>query len=111
MSLRSRVCGAAGCASSFFGFQSACAHTLRELNLYKCSICAEGAKLLGLLIGQDSLPSLQELDIHGNRDLGIDRVRVLTQGLQASSLTKLTNLNFEYVGLDDEGSQDIDGSD
>lgn len=56
-----------------------------------------------LLIGRDSLPSLQELDIHGNRGLGIDGVTVLTQGLQASSLTKLTGLDLMDVGLDDAG--------
>jgi len=41
--------------------------------------------------------------MHGNRDLGIDGVMALTQGLQASSLTRLIRLNLKNVGLNDEG--------
>lgn len=63
----------------------------------------EGAKVLGLAIERDFLPSLQKLDMSNNSKLGNDWVRILTQSLQSSSLTKLTDLELEYVGMDDAG--------
>jgi len=81
--------------------QSACAHTLRCLILSDCGIRVEGAKVLGLAIERDSLPSLQKLDISSNK-LGKDGVTYVTQGLQAS-LTKLTDLNLKDVDMDDAG--------
>lgn len=83
--------------------QSACAHSLRRLRLFSCNIRAEGVEVLGLLIGRNSLPSLNEVDIHRNSDIGIKGVMALMQGLRASSHTKLANLGLENVGLNDEG--------
>lgn len=46
--------------------RSTCAQTFRKLNLNACGISAEGAKVLGLAIERDSLPSLEVLDISDN---------------------------------------------
>lgn len=86
--------------------QSACVHTLRELNLSRCGICAEGAKVLGSTIERNSLPSLQKLDISSNK-LGNDGVTYLTQGLQASPLTKLKDLELKYVEMDNAGRESL----
>lgn len=43
--------------------KSWCANKMGELQLRKCGICAEGVKCLGLIIGRDSLPSLQHLSL------------------------------------------------
>lgn len=83
--------------------QSMCAYTLRCLILSECGLRAEGAKVLGLAIERDFLPSLQKLDMSSNSKLGNDGVTYLTQGLQVSSLTELTDLNLKDVGMDDAG--------
>ncbi len=44
--------------------QSVCARRLRGLRF---SICAEGVKVLGIAIGRDSFPSLENLDLGRNR--------------------------------------------
>ena len=67
--------------------QSACARTLRCLDLSDCGIRSEGAKVVGLAIELDSLPSLQKPDMSNNSKLGNDGVIYVTQALQASYLT------------------------
>jgi len=63
----------------------------------------EGAKLLGLLIGRDVLPSLQKLVLSSNRYLGDQGVAYLAQGLQASCRTKLNSLRLSLAGMGDAG--------
>ena len=86
---------------------NACAYTLRVLGLSHRQICAEGAKALGLAIGHDTLPSLQELNISNNVELGNDGVTYLAQGLQASSKTKLRSLSLDSVRMDLAGHQSL----
>lgn len=55
-----------GLASLLRGLErSACANTLRDLNLSRCGITAIGVEALGLAIGRDCLPSLQVLLLNG----------------------------------------------
>lgn len=86
--------------------QSACANTLRELDLSKCDICAEGAKVLSLALDRNFLPLLEKLKLSSNK-LGNDGVSFLTQSLQASSITKLTEVEVKYVGTDDVGRKSL----
>jgi hypothetical protein len=83
--------------------KSRCAYKLRELHLRNCGIDAEGAKRLGLIIGRDSLPSLQHLSLSSNTKLGDDGVAYLLQGMQASSRLKITNLELGSVGMGNVG--------
>ena len=86
--------------------ESACAQNLRELDLSKCGICAEGAKVSGLALERHFLPSLEKINLSSN-DLGNDGLRLLTQSLQASSLKKLTLLELKHVGMDDVGRKSL----
>lgn len=72
---------------------SRCAYKLRVLLL-------SGAKVLGLAIGQDSLPSLQHLSLSKRGD---DGVAYMIQGMQVSSRMKLTDLELCSVGMGNVG--------
>ncbi len=77
-SLSGAPIGSDGFLSLFQGLEhSACADKLRALNFSGCSISAIGLKALGLAIGQDCLPSLQELLFSGNSNLGNEGVAYL----------------------------------
>ena len=86
---------------------SACGKTLRVLNIMKCNISVRGAEALGQAIRRDVLPSLQELFLNDNRDLGDEGVTYLAQGLQASSQIKLHCLHLSLVGIGDAGLKSL----
>lgn len=87
--------------------KSTCAEKVQVLNLNSSRICAEGAKVLGMAIGRDLLPSLQELCILYSDDIGDSGVTSLALGLQASSRTKLTRLYMGAVGMGDAGLKSL----
>ena len=87
--------------------QSACADKLQHLDLSSCSICPEGAEVLGLASGSDILPSLVHLNICRNAGLGDEGVSFLGRGLQTSSRTKLKILQLSSVGMGDAGLKSL----
>ena len=106
--LTGSLIGSNGFISLLRGIEhSACANTLRALQVSGCGIGVEGAKLLGLLIGRDFLPSLQELVLSVNKNLGDEGVTYLTQSLQASSKTKLNSLGLNSVGMGEAGLKSL----
>lgn len=83
--------------------QSTCADKLRKLDLNDCHIGTEGAKVLGLAIGRDSL----KLDISDNASIGCDGVTSLAQGLQTASRTRLISLYMHSIGMGDAGLKSL----
>lgn len=86
---------------------SPCACKLQELYLRSCSICVEGAKFLGVIIGHDSLQSLQRLNVSHNTKLGDDGVAYLLHGMQTSSRVKLQALHLSLVGMGNVGLKSL----
>lgn len=64
---------------------------------------------LSRLLGQDTFPKLQALDLSHNF-LGDEDVTALTQGLLAASRTSLTRLRLQKVGMGDQGMAALAGA-
>jgi Ran GTPase-activating protein (RanGAP) involved in mRNA processing and transport len=82
---------------------SGCAERLVSLKISDCDIKGEGLPALAGLIAHDGFPALETLSLEGNSRITDSGVVALAKAILDSTVTLLTHLDLNYVGMGDIG--------